>query len=109
MTVASSISKVSASDWDSCALAPRASGTNPFVSHAFLHALEESGSVAPKTGWVPQHLLLRQGPKGRLLGCVPLYLKSHSYGEYVFDQGWAAAAQRAGISYYPKLQVSSPP
>ena len=105
VTVAGSISSVSAADWDACALAQRDSGTNPFVSHAFLAALEESGSVAPRTGWAPQHLLLRAAGTGKLLGVVPLYLKAHSYGEYVFDQSWAVAAQRAGINYYPKLQA----
>lgn len=80
---------------------------NPFVSHAFLSALERSGSATPRTGWAPQHLIA-ETPDGEVLGAVPCYLKSHSRGEYVFDQGWADAYERAGGSYYPKLQVSVP-
>ncbi|MDE2578917.1 MAG: N-acetyltransferase [Hyphomicrobiales bacterium] len=80
---------------------------NPFITHAFLSALEESGSVGPKTGWSPVHLLLEDG-EGRLMGAAPCYLKSHSYGEYVFDHGWAEAYERAGGAYYPKLQVAAP-
>ena len=88
--------------WDACA------GTeNPFVCHAFLDALEQSGSATARTGWLPQHLLL-EDQAGRLLGAVPMYLKSHSYGEYVFDHGWASALERAGGQYYPKLQVCVP-
>ncbi len=80
---------------------------NPFVSHAFLSALERSGSATPRTGWAPQHLLA-ETRDGELVGAVPCYLKSHSRGEYVFDQGWADAYERAGGNYYPKLQVSVP-
>ena len=80
---------------------------NPFLSHAFLSAVEESGCVTPETGWMPQHLRL-EAPDGRMLGAVPCYLKSHSQGEYVFDYGWADALERAGGRYYPKLQVSIP-
>jgi predicted N-acyltransferase len=79
---------------------------NPFISHAFLSALEASGSAAAKTGWMPQHLVAEQS--GSVVGSVPCYLKSHSRGEYVFDRGWADAYERAGGSYYPKLQVSVP-
>ncbi|MBD9372399.1 GNAT family N-acetyltransferase [Rhizobium sp. ARZ01] len=80
---------------------------NPFVSHAFLSALEESGSATADTGWLGQHLLLEQG-NGTLLGAMPAYLKNHSQGEYVFDHGWAEAFARAGGRYYPKLQASIP-
>ena len=80
---------------------------NPFISHAFLHALEASGSATAKTGWHPQHLVV-EAADGRLLGVLPCYLKSHSRGEYVFDHGWADAYERAGGLYYPKLQVSVP-
>jgi predicted N-acyltransferase len=80
---------------------------NPFVSHAFLSALEASGCVGAKAGWLPRHLVL-EGQSGQMLGTVPCYLKSHSRGEYVFDQGWAEAYERAGGDYYPKLQVSVP-
>ncbi|MBB3234679.1 GNAT family N-acetyltransferase [Phyllobacterium endophyticum] len=80
---------------------------NPFLSHAFLSALEDSGCVAPKAGWLPQFLRL-EDDSGTLIGAVPCYLKSHSQGEYVFDHGWADAFERAGGRYYPKLQASIP-
>jgi uncharacterized protein len=79
---------------------------NPFVSHAFFHAAEESGSAIGRTGWVPRHLVAKVG--GQVAGIVPCYLKSHSQGEYVFDRGWADAYERAGGRYYPKLQASVP-
>ncbi|NML73771.1 GNAT family N-acetyltransferase [Rhizobium sp. S-51] len=84
-----------------------AAGYNPFSSHAFLSALEESGSATAETGWLGHHLLLEDGA-GQLIGAVPCYLKSHSRGEYVFDQGWADAFERAGGRYYPKLQSAFP-
>jgi hypothetical protein len=99
--VVSRIAELPAAEWDLCA------GANPFVSHAFLSALEESGSATRETGWLPQHLVVA-GRDGRLMGAAPLYLKSHSYGEYVFDWGWADAYERAGGSYYPKLQACVP-
>ncbi|WP_037087317.1 GNAT family N-acetyltransferase [Neorhizobium vignae] len=80
---------------------------NPFLSHAFLSSLEESGSATAKTGWLGHHLLL-EDDKGTLIGAVPGYLKSHSQGEYVFDHGWADAFERAGGRYYPKLQCTVP-
>ncbi len=80
---------------------------NPFVSHAFLSSLEESGSATDKTGWLGNHLLL-ETDGGELLGAIVGYLKSHSQGEYVFDHGWADAFERAGGRYYPKLQCSIP-
>ena len=79
---------------------------NPFVTHRFLSAFETSGSAAPETGWAPHHLAARID--GSLVGVMPLYLKNHSQGEYVFDYGWAHAFERFGGSYYPKLQVSVP-
>ena len=97
-----SIAEISPDEWDACA------GTdNPFLSHAFLSALEESGSVCPQTGWLPQHLLY-EDETGRLCGAVPLYLKGHSYGEYVFDWGWADAYERSGGKYFPKLLSAVP-
>ena len=99
------VSGVSALDpqvWD--ALNPSA---NPFVSHAFLTALEESGSVGPGSGWSPAPIVVRDG-EGHLAGALPAYLKSHSQGEYVFDHGWADAFERAGGRYYPKLQIAAP-
>ncbi|WP_417516201.1 GNAT family N-acetyltransferase [Minwuia sp.] len=96
------ISTVAAADWDACA-----GPANPFICHAFLSALEEAGCASAEEGWAPQHLLL-ESPDGRLIGCAPMYLKSHSQGEYVFDHGWANALERAGGRYYPKLQMSVP-
>ena len=95
------IAKVSSAAWDR--LAPP---DNPFLSHAFLDAAEASRSATEKTGWQPFHLILENG--GRLIGAAPLYVKSHSYGEYVFDHGWAEGYRRAGGSYYPKLLVAVP-
>ena len=103
----SRIAEIPAAEWDDCARGPAPSPTNPFISHAFFLALEESGSATRKTGWQPHHLLLEDGD-GALLGVMPCYLKSHSQGEYVFDHGWADAYERAGGSYYPKLQASVP-
>ncbi len=102
LRVLGGVGEVSEEAWNACAGAD-----NPFVGHAFLSALENSGSVTAKTGWRPQHLAL-DGPDGALLGAVPLYLKSHSYGEYVFDWAWADAYERAGGRYYPKFQACVP-
>lgn len=96
------IAEIGQADWDACA-----GGDNPFLSHAFLHALEASGSATAETGWLPQHLTLH-GPDGRLCGVMPLYVKGHSYGEYNFDHSWAAAYERAGGRYYPKLLSAVP-
>jgi predicted N-acyltransferase len=104
--IADSLELVPAQSWDACAM-PEGDEDNPFVSHAFLIALERSKSVGRRSGWLPQYLLAETAA-GDLLGCVPLYVKSHSYGEYVFDHGWADAFERAGGSYYPKLQVAIP-
>lgn len=98
----SSIFDATADEWDACA-----GSHDPFVSHAFLAALEDSGSATAETGWAPQHLAIR-GVNGALDACAPLYLKNHSYGEYVFDWGWADAFERAGGRYYPKLQCAVP-
>ncbi len=96
------ISDIAPEAWDRCA-----GVENPFVSHRFLSALEASGSVSREHGWLPQHLVL-EDDQGDLLGAVPMYLKGHSYGEYVFDWGWADAFERAGGRYYPKLQAAVP-
>ena len=96
------IGHVDPAAWDACA-----GDENPFVCHAFLHALEASGSAQGESGWLPQHLLV-EDEAGTLLGCAPMYLKSHSYGEYVFDHAWADAYERAGGRYYPKLQSAVP-
>src|SRR5258708_1416445 len=100
--VHSKISEIGAEAWDACA-----GDNNPTVSYAFLNAMEESGSVTSRTGWGPQHLSLAD-LTGRVVGVVPIYLKSHSYGEYVFDWGWADAYERAGGRYYPKLLGAVP-
>ena len=102
LTLHRSVAEIPAAEWDACA-----NSGNPFVSHAFLAALEESGSIGGRSGWLAQHAALRD-PAGGLLGCAPMYAKAHSYGEYVFDHGWADALERAGGRYYPKLQVASP-
>src|SRR5437867_1381861 len=104
--IISSMGQVRAADWDSCAN-PSGSPFNPFISHAFLYALEKSDSAVRKTGWLGQHLLLKDDAQ-RVQGAVPAYLKSHSMGEYVFDHAWADAFHRAGGRYYPKLQVAVP-
>jgi uncharacterized protein len=101
-----SISDIAPEDWDACANPP-ALPFNPFLSHAFLKALEDSGSVSPQTGWAPHHLVL-ESAAGDVLGVAPMYLKGHSQGEYVFDHGWADAFERAGGRYYPKLQIAVP-
>ena len=100
--VINSIDQVDAVEWDACA-----GSENPFVSHAFLNALEQSGAVHAETGWAPHHLIMVD-QSNRLYGAAPLYLKSHSQGEYVFDHGWADAYERAGGRYYPKLISAVP-
>jgi hypothetical protein len=91
-----------AAEWDACA-----SSDNPFLSHAFLSILEESGSATPRTGWQAAPIAI-DGADGRLTAVMPAYLKSHSQGEYVFDHGWASAYEQAGGRYYPKLQIAVP-
>ncbi len=106
LRVVDSLAAVDADQWDACALAPGSAG-NPFLSHRFLKALEDSKSVGRRTGWQPQYLLA-ESDDGTLQGAAPVYVKSHSQGEYVFDHGWAQALERAGGRYYPKLQVAVP-
>jgi uncharacterized protein len=127
LRVANSLKEVAAEAWDACAnpvtdrdrgngadLAPRETQEttleqqyNPFISYDFLSSLELSQSVRTRGGWQPLHLLAEDS-NGTLVGAVPCYAKTHSQGEYVFDHGWAEAYERAGGSYYPKLQVSVP-
>ncbi|WP_085034048.1 GNAT family N-acetyltransferase [Ensifer aridi] len=105
-----SFTAISPARWSRLAGASRGhAGTpyNPFVSHAYLSALEESGSATAETGWLGQHLLMEDAD-GSLRGALVCYVKSHSQGEYVFDHGWADAFERAGGRYYPKLQCSVP-
>jgi len=92
--VVDTLEGVSSDEWN------RLAGTNPFVRHEFLLALQETGCAVPRTGWRPHFLLLKRG--GELAGVMPLYLKKHSRGEYVFDHAWAEAFERHGIKYYPK-------
>ena len=100
-TVVERITDVDAADWDRLA-----GDGDPFLEHAFLAALEASGSVGARAGCVPRLVIARDG--GRLVGAVPLYLKTNSYGEFIFDWGWANAAHRAGVRYYPKLVAAIP-
>ncbi len=100
-----SISAISSEDWNRLATRKPACGT-PFIQHAFLSALEKSGSVGPGTGWTPSHIVLRSN--SRIIAVAPAYLKDHSFGEYVFDHGWAEAYARAGGRYYPKLLSAVP-
>lgn len=105
-----SFTAISPESWSKLAGASRSNTSiayNPFVSHAFLSSLEESGSATAETGWLGHHMLL-ETDDGRLVGALPGYLKNHSRGEYVFDHGWADAFERAGGRYYPKLQCSIP-
>ena len=109
--VVTSLAMVAQSDWDSCACPETGSGKDPraldpFTTYRFLWALETSGSVGEATGWQPYFLLALQ--KKILIGCTPLYLKSHSQGEYIFDHSFAEAYHRAGGQYYPKLQIAVP-
>ena len=101
--IVQSIGDIPSEHWDACA------GTDdPFLSHAFLKALEDSECVHARTGWGPVHLLLEDQKGGPPSGCAPLYVKSHSRGEFVFDYGWADAYERAGGRYYPKLLSAVP-
>jgi predicted N-acyltransferase len=99
--VVGALDEVPAGDWDALA-----GGDDPFTTHAFLDALEQTGCVGADAGWSPRHLLLYDGET--LLGACPAYLKSHSYGEFVFDWGWADAYERHGLAYYPKLLSAVP-
>ena len=107
--IAPGVRSIDAAEWDALACPETADGGrpyDPFTTHRFLSALETSGSVGPGTGWTPQPLILRQS--GRAVAALPLYAKTHSQGEYIFDHGWAEAFQRAGGRYYPKLQATVP-
>lgn len=105
--VAARIRDIDAAGWDACAN-PDPATHNPFISHAFLGALEEAKTVGPHhTGWLPQHIAIEDAA-GSIAACAPCYLKLHSAGEYVFDYNWASAYQQAGGDYYPKLQIAVP-
>ncbi|MEP2530221.1 GNAT family N-acetyltransferase [Shimia sp.] len=103
------LDSVTAQDWDACACPEVADGgraRDPFTTYRFLKALEDSGSVGPGTGWQPRYLTARLS--GQVIAAAPLFAKSHSQGEYVFDHNWAHAYERAGGRYYPKLQMAVP-
>ena len=109
LRLVSSFDDIPSESWNRLSGTSRAANEpyHPFLSHAYLSALEDSGSATTDTGWLGRHLLLEDAA-GELIGAVPCYLKSHSQGEYVFDHGWADAFERAGGRYYPKLQASIP-
>lgn len=109
VTVHDSLARISAREWDACACPEAADGgrpEDPFTTHRFLKALEDSGSVGSGSGWQPQYLTAEAG--GQIIACAPLYAKAHSRGEYIFDHSWAHAYERAGGRYYPKLQIAVP-
>lgn len=109
VTAYASLSDIAESDWDACACPEAAEGgppMDPFTTHRFLKALEDSGSVGPGTGWQPRYLVARTGDQP--IAAAPLYAKGHSQGEYIFDHNWAHAYEQAGGRYYPKLQMAVP-
>lgn len=109
VTAHRAIGEIPADEWDACACPETADGSrpiDPFTTYRFLNALEESGSVGPRTGWDPHYLVARIG--GEIIACAPLYAKGHSQGEYIFDHSWAHALESAGGRYYPKLQIAVP-
>jgi len=109
ISILTSLDQIPAVDWDSCAC-PEAAGDgrplDPFTTHRFLSALENSGSVGPGTGWQPRHLAVYIDD--RIVAAAPMYVKSHSQGEYIFDHNWAHAYENAGGHYYPKFQMAVP-
>lgn len=109
LTILPDLGAISASEWDACAAPEADDGArpyDPFTTHRFLRALETSGSVGTGTGWQPRHLVARTC--GEIIAVAPMYAKSHSQGEYIFDHNWAHAWERAGGRYYPKLQMAVP-
>jgi len=108
ITVLAGLHDISEAEWDGCACPESSDGraNDPFTTHGFLKALEDSGSVGRGTGWQPQHLVARLGEA--VIGVMPLYVKGHSQGEYIFDHNWAHALHQAGGKYYPKLQSAVP-
>jgi hypothetical protein len=109
ITLTGGVAAVPPAEWDALACPETADGgrpVDPFTTHRFLSALEASGSVGPGSGWAPRILVARAG--GRAIAAMPMYAKAHSQGEYIFDHAWAAAYERAGGRYYPKLQVAVP-
>ena len=105
-TLLDGLTEIRPAEWDAVACPEGQRPIDPFTTHRFLAALDRSGSTGTGTGWQPRPLILRD--KGQMVAAMPLYVKSHSQGEYIFDHGWAEAFERAGGSYYPKLQVAVP-
>lgn len=109
ISMLTSLSEVAQSEWDACACPEVADGQapyDPFTTWRFLKALEDSGSVGTGSGWQPRYLVAAKD--GQIIACAPMYAKSHSQGEYIFDHNWAHAYERAGGRYYPKLQIAVP-
>jgi len=106
VTIHPRLADISAADWDALACPEAGRPHDPFTTHRFLSALEASGSVGTGTGWSPRHLMVRD--HGQIIAAAPMYAKSHSQGEYIFDHSWAHAYERAGGRYYPKLQITVP-
>ena len=108
VTAHPTINAIPAAEWDACACPEAADGrpNDPFTTHRFLKALEDSGSVGPGTGWQPRYITAKQD--GEIIAAAPLYAKGHSQGEYIFDHNWAHAYENAGGRYYPKLQIAVP-
>ena len=100
------VAEIGREGWEACTSNPEYA-SNPFIGYDFIDSLEQSGCAVAQTGWVPHHLAV-EDEAGQVAGVMPLYLKSHSQGEYVFDHSWADAYQRAGGRYYPKLQCAAP-
>ena len=103
VSLVESISELPGEQWDGLD-----HGRSPFTRYGFFEAMEYSKSIGPKTGWQPLFVLARDGATNELLGAIPAFIKTHSYGEYIFDWEWARGAQAAGIEYYPKLLVGAP-
>ena len=109
ISAVTTLAAIAPEDWDACACPEVNDGgvvIDPFTTYRFLRALEDSGSVGPGTGWSPRYLVVRDGDQ--VIAVAPLYIKSHSQGEYIFDHNWAHAWERAGGTYYPKLQLAVP-
>ena len=109
ISVLPSLDQIDPADWDACAAPEATDGgrpLDPFTTHRFLRAFETSGSVGPGSGWQPQYLTAKADDQ--LIAVAPLYAKSHSQGEYIFDHNWAHAYEHAGGRYYPKLQMAVP-
>ena len=104
--IAGRAAEIGAAAWNACANPDAAGDPHPFTRYEFFAACEESGSATARTGWRPAHLVVEDD--GRIVALLPMYLKNHSQGEYVFDSAWADALERSGGDYYPKLQASVP-